>query len=277
MMAGSLQPPPTPAAATAPEKVKPPAKTGPLFLYFTDVAEEDMSRITAAATKAEVKQLLKRCMRIDQAEGFRTEILADMHYHNYSFCVGHSFTAVKTSTFLSIMRLVLEEAVGSRLTASEAFEVFKDWLLRHSVERPPWSVGVFTFDDVKAVMDYVHNTFFRHYRLYMYVYMTRCDLGITMDGAHSFIAIPPPRPLRMWLENEVTPRDQPELAHLYGPTETELAEERERERQAAGGQAEDRAAIIKRKVDAGVEKLMQRFEERIQEQDSKFQAMMDRK
>jgi len=261
----------TTTTTTAP--AKPPAKKGPVFLYFTDVSEEDMSRITAAASKAEVKQLLKGCMKIDQAEGFRTEILADMHYHNYGFCGAHGFTAIKSSTFLSIMKLVLEEAVGRRLTASEAFDVFKDWLLKHSVERPPWSVGVFTFDDVKAVMDYVHNTFFRHYRLYMYVYMTRCDLGISIDGAHTFINMPPARPLRLRLENEVPPKDQPELAHLYGPTETELAEER----QAAGGAADDRATIIKKKVDAGVEKLMQRFEERIQEQDGRFQSLLDGK
>mmetsp|Transcript_27196 Transcript_27196/g.56419 ORF Transcript_27196/g.56419 Transcript_27196/m.56419 type:complete len:278 (-) Transcript_27196:83-916(-) len=252
---------------------KPPAKSGPLFLYHCDVTEEDMARITAAASKDEVKQLLKDCMKIDHAEGFRTEILADMHYHNYTFCVAHSFTALKTSTFLSIMKLVLEEAVSRRLTASEAFDVFKDWLLKHSVERPPWNVGVFTFDDVKAVMDYVHNTFFRHYRLYMYVYRTRCDLGISIDRAHTFVTVPAPKPLALRLECEVTPKDQPELAHLYGPTETELAEER----QAAGGQPEDRAAIIKRKVDAGVEKLMQRFEERIKEQDTKFQALLDGK
>merc|ERR1740129_2640719 len=122
--------------------------------------------------------------------------------------MSQSCTPNKTSTLLSIMKLVLEEAVSSRHNASEAFDVFQDCLLKHSVERPPKSVGIFTFDDVKAVMDYIHNTFFRHYRLYMYTYMTDCDLKICVDPMVGLVAAPFMMPMPLRQEYEVTPRDQ---------------------------------------------------------------------
>lgn len=240
----------------------------PVFLYYTDVTEGDMARLTAAESKAQVKTVLKDLMKIDQAEGFRMEILADMHYHNYSFCTSRDFSAEKTSTLLSLMKLVLQEAISKRLAVDDAFEVFKDWLLKHSVERPPWSVGIFTFDDVKAIMDYVHNTFFRHYRLYMHVFMTHCDLTFHMDELRGGVASPPVRPLPIKAEDEVDPWAQPELLQLFRP-ELEQAEAAQRAR-AAEAPVEDKAALIKRKVDTGVAKLMEKFEQMLQAQDEKF-------
>jgi len=230
-----------------------------------------MSRIAAVESKAEVKALLKDCMKIDQAEGFRTEILADMHYHNYSFCVSRDFSADKTSTLLSLMKSVFEEAISQRLAVDDAFDVFKGALLKHSVDRPPWSVGIFTYEDIKAIMDYVHNTFFRHYRLYMHVFMTHCDMSFHLDELSGGIAPPPIRPLPMRAEDEVDPRAQPELTQLFRPEFEQEAAERAR---AGEAPAEDRAALIKRKVDVGVAKLMEKFEQMLQVQDEKFANQM---
>jgi len=246
----------------------------PLFLYFTDLSESDLERIGAAESKAQTKQLLKECLQIDEAKGFKTEILADMHYHNYTFCLSREFVPAKTSTFLSIMKAVLDEAVSKRLEAEGAFDVCKELLLKHGVERPPWSVGIFSFDDVKAIMEYVHHTFFRHYRLYMYAFMTHCDLSFCVDHPSGNVAPPTARILTLTLQDEVDPRTQPELAHLFKPSEAELAEAEMRKLRGEIS-PEEKAAQIKKKVDEGVQKLMDSFEERLRAQDEKFQAMLD--
>mmetsp|Transcript_33296 Transcript_33296/g.69651 ORF Transcript_33296/g.69651 Transcript_33296/m.69651 type:complete len:270 (-) Transcript_33296:51-860(-) len=256
-----------PTTASPGSTMKSGKKYKPVFLHFTDVTQADMSRIIAAESKAQVKTLLKDLMKVDQADGFRMEIIADMHYHNYSFCTSQNFSAEKTSTFLSLMKLVLQEAISKRHTVDDAFEVFKQWLLKHSVERPPWSVGVFTFDDIKAIMDYAHNTFFRHYRLYTHVFMTHCDMIFHVDELRGCIAPPPIRPLPMRVEDEVDPRAQPELAGMFRPDEQAEAAQRAR---AGEAPVEDKAALIKRKVDAGVAKLMEKFEQMLQAQDDKF-------
>lgn len=224
----------------------------PVFLYFSDVTEDDLSKAAGATTKEEVKELLQRCMQIDQAEGFHTESLADMHYHNYAFCMSRDFTPEKTSTFLSIMKLVLEEAVKRRLVVDEAFNVFKDWLLKHSVERPPWSVGIFTFEDVKAITEYVHDTFLRHYKLYLYAFMTHRDLTFKVDD--SVVEVAPPA-------MQVQPMRQKDLQEQ--PTDVELSDaERLQKRD---GLPEDRASKIKAKIEEKFKDMKDAFQNRLTE------------
>jgi hypothetical protein len=240
----------------------------PVFLYFSDVSEEDLAKAAEAKAKEEVKRLLQGCMGINQAEGFRTESLADMHYHNYAFCMSRDFSPEKTSTFLSIMKLVLEEAVKRRLVVDEAFNVFKEWVLKHSVERPPWSVGIFTFDDVKAITEYVHNTFFRHYRLYMYVFMTQQDLTFRVDDSGEGLTPPTMRVQAMRPEDlQEEPWAQP--TEVEGP---EVVAERSQKRDAAS--PEERAAFIKGKIEARFKDLKGAYEARLKELELREQEVL---
>jgi len=245
----------------------------PIFLQLTDVLESDVERLEKAETKQEVKNILAECMKVDQKEGFRKEILADMHFHNYNFCVTCQLSPVKTSCFLSIMKVVLEEAVAKRMVVEDAFALFKSWLLKHGVDRPPQSVGIFSFEEIKKIMEYVHNTFFRHYRLYMYVYMTFCTMDFRAEDLDVGIVVPYSRPLPLPIMAEVeASKDQPEFAHLFVASERELAEANRNNKDR--DKSEDRAAVIKREVDKGVQKLMVDFEKRLQEQDDGFKQLL---
>jgi hypothetical protein len=244
---------------------------------LTDVTEADIEHLEKAETKADVKKILSGCLDVDQSEGFRKDILADLHYHNYAFCLNCKLAPVKTSCFLSIMKVVLEESVAKRLLVEDAFQLFKDWLLKHGVERPPKSVGIFSFEEIQKIMEYVHNTFFRHYRLYMYVYMTHCNMAFRAEDLDVGIVVPYSRPLPLPAASELEAKDQPEFAHLpaFLPTErdqTEASMRNIRDRD----KPEERAVVIKRKVDEGVQQLMGRFEEKLKEQDAKFAALLQK-
>jgi len=259
-------------------KMKPrpkPEDLRPLFLYWADIAEADLAQIAAARTKAEIRQLLKEHLKVDQPDEFRAEVLTDMHYHNYSFCVSQAFPPEKTSTVLSIMKIVLEDAVRLRLTPEDAFQLFQDWLLKHAVERPPRSVGIFSFDDVKSIVEYATNSFFRHYRLYMYAFTTHCDVclrvGEPLGGATPLLV----SPLPMTTESEVDPTTQPELAHLFRPSEQEQAEMDMRRIRSKQEPEDEKAALIKQRVEEGVKRLMEQFEGKLKEQDERFQAMLN--
>lgn len=260
-------------AMTKTLKPRPPSDMRPLFLYWADVSEVDLATVAAAETKAEIRQLLKEYMKVDQPDELRAEVLTDMHYHNYSFCVSSSFPPEKTSTLLSIMKILLEDSVRLRLEPEDAFQLFQDWLLKHSVERPR-SVGIFSFDDVKSIVEYATNSFFRHYRLYMYAFMTHCDVclrvGEPLGGAKPLIL----KPLPMTIESEVDPTVQPELAHLFRPSEQEQAEAEMRRIRSKQEPEDERSAMIKQRVEEGVKKLMEDFETKLKEQDERFQAML---
>eukprot|EP00441_Pelagodinium_beii_P034954 CAMPEP_0197652478 /NCGR_PEP_ID=MMETSP1338-20131121/34472_1 /TAXON_ID=43686 ORGANISM="Pelagodinium beii, Strain RCC1491" /NCGR_SAMPLE_ID=MMETSP1338 /ASSEMBLY_ACC=CAM_ASM_000754 /LENGTH=266 /DNA_ID=CAMNT_0043227357 /DNA_START=32 /DNA_END=832 /DNA_ORIENTATION=+ len=244
---------------------KPAEDLRPLFLYFADVSEADLARCAAAETKDEVRKLLKDFMKIDQPEGLRAQILVDMHYHNYSFCVSSAFPPEKTSTFLSIMKIVLEDAVRLRLTPEDAFDTFQGWLLKHSVERPPRSVGIFSFDDLKLIVEYVTNTFFRHYRLYMYAFMTHCDVRLRVDEPGGGTVPRGVKPMPMTALDEVDPKVQPELAHLFRKEDEHLRRQKPEDA---------KTAAIKKRVEEGVKRLLEDFEGKLKEQDERFQAQM---
>lgn len=238
-----------------------------LFLTYTDISEEQLAQIKATKSKAEQKQMLHICMQIDQTEGFRTEILKDFHFHNYAFCQSKGFTAEKTSTFLSIMKVLQEDTCLRRLTMDEAFGVFKGWLLKHSVQRPPFSVGVFTYEDVTAVTEFVHNTYFRHYKLWMYVYVTHRNIELCVRSDE---LVPPPElPARLLPQDEVDPREQPELRSVFEPAE---AMTEEMYKQMEDQVPESKTDRVKRMLEERIGALMKDFEEKLKEQDERFMA-----
>ena len=55
-----------------------------------------------------------------------------------------------------------------------SFQYCKDLLLAHSVQRPPYSIGLFTLPEMKALLSWMLDTYYRHYKLYMYAFTDRC-------------------------------------------------------------------------------------------------------
>lgn len=61
----------------------------------------------------------------------------------------------------------------------KSFQGFKDLLLMHSVQRPPYSTGLFTLAEVKTIMNWMLDTYYRHYKLYMYTFTDRVLMSVT--------------------------------------------------------------------------------------------------
>ncbi|CAE7626170.1 Gm166, partial [Symbiodinium microadriaticum] len=72
----------------------------------------------------------------------------------------------------------------------------------------------------------------------------------------------------------VDPATQPELAHIFRPSEQETAEAEMRRIRSKQEPEDEKAALIKQRVEEGVKKLMEQFEEKLRAQDEKFQAML---
>merc|ERR1712118_29667 len=235
-----------------------------------DMTEEHLTQIEKITSKCDIKNMLHSCMNVDQSEGYRTEILKEFHFHNYSFCKTQGFTAEKTSTFLSIMKVMFEEVCLIKLQMDDAFNFFKGWLLKHSVQRPPFSVGVFTFEDVKATTEFVHNTFFRHYKLWMYAYVTHRDVELRIRADD----LVPPAPKVASLKGSaiVDPKEQPELRSLLEHAEA-LNAEMSAQQQAVN--YETKAEKVKRVLESRIGDLMKNFEDQLKEQDERLMSQLN--
>ena len=83
----------------------------------------------------------------------------------------HSFLARRifpqTSALISLFHQTLHNDVKARFCRVEAsFEAFKTTLMDHAVERPPWSSGVFSAEEVDEIVDFGLRTYFAQHKLY---------------------------------------------------------------------------------------------------------------
>ncbi|CAM9701378.1 unnamed protein product [Ectocarpus sp. 12 AP-2014] len=119
----------------------------------------------------------------------KERVVLDFHYYNYAFCKERRFDARATSTFLSIMKDVLDEDMRTNDSTSslrKSFNRFEELILRHAVDRPPWTTGVLSPKDIGAITDYVatRQDYYRHFTLYKHIFTTKINVVIEQRHPH---------------------------------------------------------------------------------------------
>ena len=115
---------------------------------------------------------------------FSADIVVDYYFYNYAFCKDLGLSSPKVSTFMSLMKevLLLDTSSSSTSTLPSSYAHFESLLLKHSVERPPMSMCVFTKEDVASIVEHVTNHYFRHFKLYKYAFTDRSIVSIRQVG-----------------------------------------------------------------------------------------------
>lgn len=194
-------------------------------LTFTHLPRDDMERLQVCSSKEEVLAILCKCMGLAQpAEAsFQQEVLAEFHYQNFLFCQRNSFGPEKASTFLSLMCALHAGAISKgSLPEQEAHKLFESMLARHSQQLPPYSLGVFSQQEVAEVRERAEKSFFRHYKMYAYTHKQRQDLSVRLREPSVVPKVPPVVGLHQ--VHEVNPREVPELQDLFSHAEESLAQ-----------------------------------------------------
>lgn len=151
-------------------------------LTWCDLNAKLVDEVLELSGRPALEQFAARNLNLqNHTEDIKQGVLLDFYVETLKYAKTSEFTPDRFSAFFSIVKVNHFEAVGKRLTMECSFKYFKDLLLRHSVQRPPYSVGLFSFQEIKAITDYMINTYYRHYKLYQYVY-TKC---YTLDFSES--------------------------------------------------------------------------------------------
>ena len=153
------------------------------FLVFTHVSSDASEKLLNTESSQSAKDvILNETSLIRMSyEDEKRSILAAFHVQNTRFCIENEFSAKQLSTFLSIMQATLDETISSRLQIDSALAHFKKLLLAHSVELPPFSLGVFTYDEVQVISEYASNTFFRFFEFFRYALVSHVVLKVTTE------------------------------------------------------------------------------------------------
>ena len=143
----------------------------------------------------------------------RLLIELDLFYYLIRFTKSNNFNYQQVSTIFSIVRSVHKMAISTPCNnLKDTIEEFYRLLLHHSANRPPYSIGVFTTDQVKLITDYVLNTYFKHFKFYKYVYTKRVQLDITIQYPGIPETPQPPTPETKILE-ETEPLNEDDQAN----------------------------------------------------------------
>ena len=168
------------------------------------------------------------------------------------------------------MHYVMGRLVEDGLEEEAAYECFKELLLRHSVQRPPFSLAVFTLADVKAIDLFVQDTFFRQYGMYKFVLTERAMLSLKTNQV-----LAPVEPQLTAFEEgsgatEIPARDI-DVIYQYLTAEERAEFERQKDYMLNGpGRIE---TIVNREM----EKLYANMQSQIARQDEEFMARMPAK
>jgi len=146
------------------------------WLLWKNLSEEQITNLAKAFDPYDCKVLLASSLNLSpptKAGDSKADIITDFFFYSYAFCKDHGLPANKVSTFMSLMKAVIDADSREPESASDSMEKsysrFETLLLKHSCERPPYSISVFTPEDVTAIVEHATNHYFRQYKLYKYI------------------------------------------------------------------------------------------------------------
>jgi len=166
-----------------------PAKEDSGFLLYADLEPEGLARLDAAKDEDAARAILAELLKLPAQSGLRQEVLLELYMNTLRFAREKGFSVEKTSTFFSIIMRNHKEMVDAFLPPDRSWEFLKSLLERHSVQRPPHSVGIFTLDELKAITHFALTNYYAHFKLYRYAFTLRHVKEI--DVRTSWAELPP--------------------------------------------------------------------------------------
>ncbi|KAA0150891.1 hypothetical protein FNF29_05005 [Cafeteria roenbergensis] len=159
------------------------------FATFTLFDEETTTALLRAVDEAEIKETLLATAAWEPAS--RASVVVELLFYALATCREADMDARKASVVLAIvLDRVRADAGAFSTTASGSAAAFQAQLRRHSVQRPPQSVGILSVADASTVLDWFTTTYLRSFHLYKHALAARPTLVFRQRTAGD---VPPPR------------------------------------------------------------------------------------
>jgi len=176
-----------------------------IFSTWQDLQQHHLYELSKSKSIQQKRDCLSKCLMLDmrypsQGEGDtfsvanaqaeqRREIFLDLAVQTLIFCRKAAFTPTKTSTFFSIintLHIAAAEMPGPPMPIELAYDLAENLLLRHGVERPPFSKAIFMHSDVKQGIQHIISTYLRHLKHYQYVFGMFNELDLKATGTTAY-------------------------------------------------------------------------------------------
>lgn len=150
-------------------------------MIWADLSFSAMDLIEEAKTADQLRDLLAGFFALRSSDP-RDSVLLDLYLHTVLFSREQGLSKEQGSAFLSIVKTLHQACVETPLANEQhCFQYLSELLLCHSVRRPPFSVDLFSAEQVKRLAEFVINTYFRHFKLYKYMFTPQVRLDVTLS------------------------------------------------------------------------------------------------
>ena len=84
------------------------------------------------------------------------------------------------------MDFILHTMIKRHMMSEDGFKLLKEILERHKTQRPPFSIFIFTEEEVSDICNFMLKTFFRHFCLYEYSFKPKVELMLVTQPVGGF-------------------------------------------------------------------------------------------
>uniref|UniRef100_G1S1P8 Cilia and flagella associated protein 119 n=1 Tax=Nomascus leucogenys TaxID=61853 RepID=G1S1P8_NOMLE len=184
----------------------PPPLPRPRICMWKYLDIHSMHQLEKTTNAEEMREVLAELLELGCPEqNLRDAITLDLFCHALIFCRQQGFSLEQTSAACALLQDLHKACIATPLgNVEECYRYFTNVLFCHGVRRPPFSIDLFKEEQLLALEDYVVNTYFRHFKLYKYVFtpQVRLDLSLTYMGL---------QPPKLWPESEMEKEESKEV------------------------------------------------------------------
>ncbi|XP_045316246.1 coiled-coil domain-containing protein 189 isoform X8 [Leopardus geoffroyi] len=201
-----------------------------------------MHRLEKTTNTEEMREVLAELLGLGSPEqNLRDAIILDLFSHALIFCRQQGFSLEQTSTACALLQDL------------------------HKACRPPFSINLFREEQLLALADYVVNTYFRHFKLYKYVFTPQVKLDLSL----TYIGLQPPE---LWPEDETEKEGEEVGEQAVTPQEEELETVVQPEQEPS--QVSILRAYIKTQMSKELGQLQQLIEERLKASEERLNSKL---
>lgn len=158
-------------------------------LTWRDLDMQQVETYLGMSDGASRQEFLKQHVTLPEDDELKA-ITLDLYHYTLQFAQRQAFTADKVSVIFSLMKETHEQAMKNFWPAKRCFDFFKKLLLMHSVQRPPFSVGLFSLADAQSITAFISAGYFRHYLLYKYAFTAKTEMAFSTVQTYTQAVVP---------------------------------------------------------------------------------------
>lgn len=166
-------------------------------LLWAHVSESQARDLSETVGRLEVQKKLLKYLTLDVSlSEERQEVLGNHLFYAFAHAKTSGLSLAEIATYLSIIKEIFEHDVeGGFKSMDESFDLFKKLLLLHSVDRSPVSIKVFEREHVLGLVDNMTEMYFRHFRMYQYIFGKQETLNLKQHVLFDLETVPDLPPL----------------------------------------------------------------------------------